>query len=78
MTFFGGAGSRPWQTGDALSPEGTRGNSPTQGSEASNATIVPQSDVVVGMTRREDELNPVPGNAAGTATLGCRREHKKG
>ena len=34
-----------------------------QGSELSKATIVPQSDVGAGITRSEDRLNLVPGNA---------------
>ena len=39
-----------------------------QGSELSHATIAPQGDVVADIARREDELNLIPGNAAGTAT----------
>jgi hypothetical protein len=38
------------------------------GSELSNATIVPQGDVVADMTRSEDKLMLIPGNAVGTAT----------
>ena len=33
-----------------------------------DATIVPQGDVVVDMTRSEDKLMLIPGNAVGTAT----------
>ena len=36
--------------------------------ELSRATIVPQGDVVGHMTRRENKLILMPGNAAGTAT----------
>ena len=43
-------GSRPWQAGEACSPEGTREISRNQGSELSDATIVPQGDVVEDMT----------------------------
>ena len=37
--------------------------------ELSNATIVPQGDVVADITRGEDELSLMPRNAVGTATL---------
>ena len=39
-----------------------------QGSEPSNAMIIAQSDVVADMTRSNDKLNLIPGNAGGTAT----------
>ena len=65
--FFVG-GFRPRRTGEARSPEGTPEISRNQRSELSNATIVPQSNAVADITRREDELNLIPGNAAGTAT----------
>ena len=37
-----------------------------QGSELSSATIVLQGNVVADITRSEDKLNLIPGNAAGT------------
>ena len=61
--FFLGGGFRPWQPGEARLPEGTRKISRNHGSELSDATIVPQGDVVADMTRRDDKLNPIPGNA---------------
>jgi hypothetical protein len=59
----GGGGFRPWQAGEARSPEGTREISWSQGS---GATIVPQGDAVADMTHREDKLILMPGNGAGT------------
>ena len=49
--------------------------------ELSDATNVPQSHAVAGRTCREDELNPILRNWAGTATpvgipLGCRGPQK--
>ena len=43
-------------------------NPRNQGSELSNATIVPQYNVVANIARGEDELNLMPANAAGAAT----------
>ena len=63
---FGG-GFRPQQAGKVRS-EGTRAISRNQGSEPSNATIIAQSDAVADMTRSNDKLNLIPGNAVGTAT----------
>ena len=51
-----GRGSRPWQAGEAPSPDGTRESSRNQGSELSDAAIVPQGDGVADITRRENEL----------------------
>jgi hypothetical protein len=56
-------GFRPRRAGEARSPEGTREISRNQGSELSNATIVPQGDVVADITRRADKLILIPGNA---------------
>ena len=50
-SFLGWGGLRPWQAGEARSAEGTREISRNQGSELSDATIVPQGDA--GMTRSE-------------------------
>ena len=66
--FLGGGGVRPWQAGEAWSPEATREISRNQGSELSDDTIVPQGDAVTDMIRRENKLILMPGNAAGTAT----------
>ena len=52
----------------AKSTEGTGEISRNQGSELSDATIAPQGDVVAGMTRSEDKLMLIPGNAVGIAT----------
>ena len=46
----------------------TRENSRNQGPELPNATNVPQSNVAADVTHSEDDLNLMPGNAAGTAT----------
>ena len=43
-------------------------HSRNQGSELSSATVVPQDGVVADITRGEDELYLIPGNAVGTAT----------
>ena len=68
-SFLGGVwGFRPWKAGEARSPEGTREISQNQGSELSDAEIVPQGDVVADMTRSEEKLNLIPGYAVGTAT----------
>ena len=66
--FFLGGGFRPWQAGEAQSPEGTREISRNQGSEVSDATVVSQGDLIADMTRSEDKLILIPGNAVGTAT----------
>ena len=65
---WGGGGSRPWQAGEARSPEGTREIFQNQGSELFNATVVPQSHVVTDLTCCEDKLNLTTENAARTAT----------
>jgi hypothetical protein len=67
IRFFFGGGFRPWQAGEARSPEGTRKISWDQRSELSNAMIVPQGDVVANMARSEDKLILILGNAVGTA-----------
>ena len=41
------------------------------GIKVSGATIVSQINVVVDRARSEDELNLIPGNAAGTAAPVC-------
>ena len=78
MQFF--FGFRPWQAGGACAPEGTR-DSLNQGSALSDATIVPQGNVVADMTHSEDKLILIPGNAVGTATAhwhpSVLLEHKK-
>jgi len=61
-------GFRPRRAGEARSPDGTRENSQNQGAELSHATIVPHGDAVADITRSEDKLNLMPGNALGTAT----------
>ena len=72
LTFFSGGqrggGIRPRRAGEARSPDGTRENSQNQGAELSHATIVPHGDAVADITRSEDKLNLMPGNALGTAT----------
>ena len=68
ICFWGGGGFRPQRAGEALSPEGTQEISRNQGSELSDATIVPQGGAVADTTRRGDELNLTPGNAARSAT----------
>ena len=45
LFFWGGGGSRPWEADKALSQDGAREDCRNQGSELSNATIVPQSNV---------------------------------
>ena len=64
-SFFGFS---PWQADEDRSPEGTQEISWNQGSELSDAMSVPQGDVVAYMTRSEDKLILIPGNAVGTAT----------
>ena len=61
-------GFRPWQAGEARSPDGTREISRNEGSELPNATIAPEGDVVADATRCEGKLMLIPRNAAGTAT----------
>ena len=80
--FLGGeGGSGHGKPAEASSPEGTREISQNQASELSSAAIVPQGDVVADITRSEDKLNLIPGNAAGTATTqrhpSVLLEHKK-
>ena len=58
--FWGGGGLRPWQAGEARSAEGTREISRDQGSELSDATIVPQGDVIADVARSEDKLILIP------------------
>ena len=65
MNVFFWGGGRPWQASEARSPENIREVSRNQGSELSNATIVPQGNAVADI---EDTLNLIPENAAGTAT----------
>ena len=68
IKFFLWGGGGAWSAAQARSPEGTRETSQNKGSELSNATIGPQSDVVAEVTRGEDEVNLTPANALGTAT----------
>jgi len=63
IIFLGGAGH-----GKLAKPFHQKAPETSLGSELPNATIVPQGGVAADMTRREDELNLIPGNAAGTAT----------
>ena len=66
--FFWGGGGAPatpsWRSPLIKRREISR----NRGSELSNATIVRQGDAVADITRREDELNLIPGNAVETAT----------
>ena len=48
------------------SSEGTRKISQNQGSELSGTTMVPQHGAVADITRRNDQLYLIPGNAVGT------------
>ena len=72
--FCGGGGEGGpchWQAGQARSPEGTRENSRNQASELSDAAIVPESDGVADITRGEDALNLIQGDAAGFSISRC-------
>ena len=68
LSIFFGGGVGPREAGEARLPEGTREIFQNQGSELSDATIVPQGDVVADMARSEDKLNLIPGNAVGATT----------
>ena len=68
VNLFVFLGSGHGELATSRSPEDTQKISRSQGSELSDAPIVPQGDVVVGTTRREDGLHLIPGNARGTAT----------
>ena len=56
------------KAGEAPLLDGTRETYRNQGEELSDATTVPQNNVVMGILRSEDESNLIPGNAEATDT----------